>query len=192
MVYQVSALMILMVFYCIYIGKMIAQSRKGIKTDQMGKGNKPKATRMIEVTMKVATYSIVVIQLISIYLNTTFFAMHVRSMGFIIALMGVTTFAVSVWTMRDSWRAGISDKDKTEMITTGIYSMSRNPAFVGFDLMYMGLLLMFFNRLLAVFTAFAILMLHLQILQEEKFLKTSFGDQYIRYNKKVHRYFGRS
>ena len=40
--------------------------------------------------------------------------------------------------MKDSWQAGIPDKDKTELVTTGIYRFSRNPAFLGFDLMYVG------------------------------------------------------
>ncbi len=43
--------------------------------------------------------------------------------------------------MKDSWRAGIPDSDKTELVTTGIYKYSRNPAFLGFDLQYMGVLL---------------------------------------------------
>lgn len=43
--------------------------------------------------------------------------------------------------MRDSWRAGISETDKTELVTEGIYQISRNPAFLGFDLLYIGILL---------------------------------------------------
>jgi len=40
-------------------------------------------------------------------------------------------------------------------------------------------------------TLWAIIMLHLQILQEEKYLPTVFGDEYLAYRKKVCRYFGR-
>ena len=43
--------------------------------------------------------------------------------------------------MRDFWRAGISETDKTELVTEGIYQISRNPAFLGFDLLYIGILL---------------------------------------------------
>ena len=49
--------------------------------------------------------------------------------------------------MKDSWQAGIPDKDKTELVTTGIYRFSRNPAFLGFDLMYVGALLLYGNLL---------------------------------------------
>ena len=93
--------------------------------------------------------------------------------------------------MRDNWRAGISESEKTKMVTRGIYSVSRNPAFLGFDLMYIGLLLMFFSIVLAVTTFFVILMFHLQISQEERFLVSIFGEQYMRYKKTVCRYLGR-
>ncbi len=39
------------------------------------------------------------------------------------------------------WRAGVSEKEKTELVTAGIYRWSRNPAFLGFDLLYIGFLL---------------------------------------------------
>ena len=55
--------------------------------------------------------------------------------------------------MKDSWRAGIPEKDKTELVTGGIYAFCRNPAFLGFDLMYIGVLCMYCNILTGAFTA---------------------------------------
>ena len=92
--------------------------------------------------------------------------------------------------MKDSWRAGIPEKDKTKLVTGGIYKISRNPAFLGFDLSYTGMLLLYFNPLLAAFTVFAVVMLHLQILQEEKFMKATFGAEYCEYKARVCRYLG--
>lgn len=101
-------------------------------------------------------------------------------------------FICSVHTMRNSWRAGVSKTDKTELVTSGIYQISRNPAFVGFDLVYLGILLMFFNWTLLVVSIFAAFMLHLQIIYvEEDFLITVFGKDYLNYSKKVKRYIGR-
>ena len=93
--------------------------------------------------------------------------------------------------MKDSWRAGIPDKDKTELVTTGIYRYSRNPAFLGFDFMYIGVLLMYGNLLTLAFSVFAMVMLHLQILQEERYLENIFGAAYTAYKKQVFRYLGR-
>lgn len=89
-------------------------------------------------------------------------------------MLGDMIFLVSVLCMKDSRRAGIPDKDRTTLVTTGIYRYSRNPAFLGFDFMYVGLLLMYFNLSMFVVSAFAIIMLHLQILQEERYLTASY------------------
>lgn len=83
-------------------------------------------------------------------------------------VLGDAIFLLSVLCMKDNWRAGIPDKDKTELVTNGIYRFSRNPAFLGFDLMYVGALLLYGNLLTLGFSVFAIVMLHLQILQEER------------------------
>ena len=57
-------------------------------------------------------------------------------------------------------------------------------------IMYIGLLIMFFNIVHLIFVVVAITLLHLQILEEEKFLINTFSDEYIDYKKKVNRYFG--
>ena len=77
------------------------------------------------------------------------------------------------------------------MVTGGIYSVSRNPAFLAFDLVYLGVLLVLFNIPLLAFSVFSAVMLHLQILQEEKFLPTVFGDEYRNYKNHVRRYLGK-
>lgn len=76
------------------------------------------------------------------------------------------------------------------MVTGGIYSISRNPVFLAFDCVYAGLLLMFLNWVLLIFSVFAAVMLHLQILQEEQFLIGRFGAEYSSYQNRVRRYLG--
>lgn len=53
-----------------------------------------------------------------------------------------------------------------------------------------GVLLLFFNGMLLVFTLFAAVMLHLQILQEEAFLPAAFGQAYQDYHARTGRYLG--
>lgn len=191
MSFQISAVIILLVFYGCYFGKMFMQKKKGIQTDQIGKG-KTGFVKMIELTMKVATLLVPVMEVISISLNISNLPLIVRDVGIIIAILGDIVFVISVWTMKDSWRAGVSPTDKTELVTTGIYQISRNPAFLGFDLVYVGICLMFFNWVLLLVSVFAMLMFHLQIVNvEEEFLLDFFGEEYISYKKKVNRYFGR-
>lgn len=189
--FQAAGIAIMLVFYGCYFIKMISQHKKGIKTDQIGKG-KVGFVKFVEITMKVFTYLVPAVEIVSIILNTSFFAVPVRIVGVLVAVVGVAAFIISVLTMRDSWRAGVSKTDKTELVTKGIYKISRNPAFLGFDLMYLGILLMFFNLVLFEVSLFAMLMFHLQIVNvEEEFLLEAFGDEYLRYKKKVCRYIGR-
>lgn len=188
---QIAALAVIAVFYIAYFTKMILQRRKGVKTDQIGKGSKPRRVLVIEILMKIATYSVVVVEVISIIMNFRMWKSSYAWIGIGVAALGVLVFIVAMVTMRNSWRAGIPEKDKTELVTTGIYRISRNPAFLGFDLMYIGLLIAFFNYLHLLFVLYAIVMLHLQILQEEKFLTATFGEGYSDYKKTANRYFGR-
>ncbi len=189
--FQVVAVIILLVFYGCYFGKMLMQKQKGIQTNQIGKG-KIGLVKCIELTMKVITICVPIVEVVSIFLNTTALPIWARYSGIVVAILGDVIFIISVWTMRDSWRAGVSETDKTELVTGGIYQISRNPAFLGFDLVYIGILMMFFNWGLLVVSVLAALMLHLQIVNvEEDFLIKAFGDEYLIYKKKVNRYLGR-
>ena len=190
-IFQYAGIAMLIIFYAIYAGKMIMQKRKGIQTDQMARGKKTKRLFRTELTMKVATYCVVIVEVVSVLLNTTLFDDIVRITGLFLAVIGTTVFGVAVYTMQDSWRAGIAVRDKTELVTTGIFRISRNPAFLAFDLVYLGFLIMFFNWILLLFTFWAAIMLHLQIKQEERFLSLSFGEDYLRYKNQTKRYIGK-
>lgn len=188
--YTTLALMVLAIFYGIYFTKMLLQKRKGIRTHQIGR-RKERELHRVETLMSIATFGIVVVQLGSIALGWNRMPANGRFTGFCIGILGDAIFLISVVCMKDSWRAGIPDQDKTKLVTDGIYQFSRNPAFLGFDLMYIGMFLICCNVLTGIFTLFAMTMLHLQILQEEKFMGQTFGEDYLAYKKRVFRYLGR-
>jgi len=191
MIFQIIAFAVLAVFYGCYFARMISQRKQGIQTDQMGKG-KTGSVKAIEITMKIAAYLAPVVEVISIAMETSCLPDKLRAAGAVTAVCGVIIFILSVFTMRDNWRAGVSKTDKTELVTNGIYQISRNPAFLGFDLMYTGILLIFFNWVLFAVSVFAAFMFHLQIVNvEENYLASSFGEPYLEYKKKVCRYLGR-
>ena len=190
MPYLWLALLVLVIFYGIYFAKMLAQRRQGIQTRQIGRV-KEKSVHIVELLMSIATLAAPVIQILSIIFGWNHMPANARFTGFCIGMLGDIIFLASVLCMKDSWRAGIPDKDRTTLVTTGIYRYSRNPAFLGFDFMYVGLLLMYFNLSMFVVSAFAIIMLHLQILQEERYLTENYGESYREYRKHVFRYLGR-
>lgn len=189
--FQITGAAVLLAFYGCYFAKMISQRQKGIVTDQLGK-DKAGTERRIETATRFVTYLVPAAEAVSIALNTAPFPCAVRAAGAAAAAAGTAAFAISAWTMRDSWRAGVPRTDRTELVTDGIYQFSRNPAFLGFDLVYIGIAVMFFNWILFAVSAAAIAVLHLQIVAvEEKFLSGAFGDAYIGYQKRVRRYLGR-
>ena len=190
MPYRLLALTVLVLFYGIYFSKMLVQHRHGIQTRQIGK-RKEKSIHTVELLMSIATLVAPITQLLSIAFGWNCMPAGARFTGFCTGILGDLIFLVSVICMKDSWRAGIPDQDQTELVTSGIYQFSRNPAFLGFDFMYIGVLLMYFNPLTAFFSLFAIVILHLQILQEEKYLTGAFGKEYEEYRNRVFRYLGR-
>lgn len=188
--YGLLALLVLAIFYSVYFVKMLMQKYHGIQTHQIGR-RKDAQIHTVETLMSIATVGIVAAQLMSIVFSWSHLPAGVRCTGFCMGMIGDLIFLIAVVSMKDSWRAGIPDKDKTKLITAGIYQYSRNPAFLGFDLMYLGVMLMYCNGLTVLFTVFAIVMLHLQILQEEKYLTAVFGKKYQTYKNQVFRYLGR-
>lgn len=186
----ILAVMVLGIFYGIYFTKMLVQKRHGIRTNQIG-CRKEKGLHAVERLMSIATVGIVVAQLLSIQFGWSHLPTSARFTGFCLGMMGNLIFLLAVVQMKDSWRAGIPERDKTKLVTGGIYQFSRNPAFLGFDFMYLGVMLMYLNGFTVLFTGFAMVMLHLQILQEEKYLTATFGTAYQAYRKQVFRYLGR-
>ena len=187
--YPLLALFVLAVFYGIYFVKMLAQKRRGIRTLQI-RQRKEKSIQTVELLMSIATLGVVITQLVSILFGWSCLPTNARFTGFCTGMLGDLIFLLSVLCMKDSWRAGIPDKDHTELVTSGIYRFSRNPAFLGFDVMYIGMMLMYCNLLIVPLTVFAIVMLHLQILQEERYLDETFGEAYREYKRHTFRYLG--
>lgn len=190
MIYQIIAIIILVTFYMFYFAKIVIQKKQSIKTNQMGIGNKPKKVLIIERIMSIATVLTCIVGISSIFLVKEFLMAELRIAGIAIGVIAVLFFALATITMKNSWRVGIPE-EKTSLITNGIYKWSRNPAFVGFDLLYFSMCLMFFNIPLVLVSVWAAVMLHFQILQEEEHMYHMFGEEYDKYRKHTLPYFGR-
>ena len=188
---QILALIILAIFYGCYYFKNIMQRRQNIQTNHIGKG-KTGMVQIIETILGIISVIVPVTEIISIIFKFSLLPTWARDVGIALAALGDIIFIISVITMKDSWRAGISPEEETELVTNGIYRISRNPAFLGFDLVYIGILMIFFNWPLFIITILALFIFHLQIVKvEEPFLISVFGENYINYKNKTNRYLGR-
>lgn len=190
MIYKIIAFIIMAIFYLFYIGKLVSQNKKSIKTNQAGTGDKPHKVIITERIMSCAAILTIIVEVVSICMANVTSAPSVRAIGIALGIMGVLSFALATITMQDSWRVGIPE-EKTVLVTNGIYKWSRNPAFVGFDLLYLSICLLYFNIPLLMVSLWAAIMLHLQILQEETHMENMFGEEYVQYKKETMRYFGK-
>ncbi|MDH5604543.1 MAG: isoprenylcysteine carboxylmethyltransferase family protein [Cyclobacteriaceae bacterium] len=108
-------------------------------------------------------------------------------LGFVTAGFVLGIFALIA--MKNSWRVGIKYDQKTELVTSGIYRISRNPYFLSYDILIMGYLLLFPSPLLLVLYLPLVIVFHKMILEEERYLETVHGQDYLAYKKKTGRYF---
>jgi len=109
--------------------------------------------------------------------------------GSALLVSGVVIYAMALYSFRDSWRVGIDRERPGNLITTGIFRYSRNPIYISFDLVVLGTFLLQ-GRFVFLILFFCIaISLHIQILQEEKFLIQAYGDAFLSYRSKVARYF---
>ena len=80
-------------------------------------------------------------------------------------------------------------KPASSLQTTGVYSFTRNPMYLGLLSLYIGLSLMFINWWDIIFIPVIIILINtLVIKNEEKYLERTFGQTYLDYKKKVGRW----
>ncbi len=112
-----------------------------------------------------------------------------------IQIIGISLLLFAlVWTiaaqhhMRLSWRIGIDLETKTELITTGIFKLSRNPIFLGMISCMIGLFLVNPNAVTLILLIISYLLIQIQIRLEEDYLAQQHGEIYAQYKLKVRRY----
>jgi protein-S-isoprenylcysteine O-methyltransferase Ste14 len=90
---------------------------------------------------------------------------------------------------KSSLRFGLSETNPGKLITTGIFSLTRNPFFLSINLFFIGQAMVFPALLFIVMALLALVSIHFFILKEEKFLSVYYRKKYDDYMHKVKRYF---
>ena len=65
----------------------------------------------------------------------------IRLTGFILLLVSLIWTVVAQAQMGNSWRIGIDTEQRTKLVQTGVFKLSRNPIFVGMIVTLLGLFL---------------------------------------------------
>lgn len=111
-----------------------------------------------------------------------------RSTGVFLLIFSLAWTIVAQAHMGESWRIGIDGKHKTKLIRTGVFSISRNPIFLGMMVTLFGLLLILPNAITLLTFVLGVLLINIQVRLEEEYLKTSHGVEYEGYSQKVRRW----
>ena len=101
--------------------------------------------------------------------------------------IGLMFTALSLINLGRSTRLGLPSED-TVLKTEGIYRLSRNPMYLGFNLITLASIVYSINVVTAMMGLYSIIIYHLIILGEESFLEKRFGNDYIKYKRNVRRY----
>jgi protein-S-isoprenylcysteine O-methyltransferase Ste14 len=111
-----------------------------------------------------------------------------RGTGVCLVLAGFVLFIWALTSFGASWRVGIDKQSPGALVTTGVFAFSRNPIFVFVDLYFIGTFLLNGAVIFLMADVLVVVGLHVQILQEEQFLRAQYGQAYREYCARAPRY----
>ena len=115
-------------------------------------------------------------------------AVPIKIAGAVVELLGLLIWALGLLALGRSWRIGIDRTTPGSLVTDGIFRWTRNPIYVGFDLLFVGTFLLLGRLVFLVLALVLIGMFHFVMLREERFLAQEYGDAYREYCSRVGRY----
>lgn len=107
--------------------------------------------------------------------------------SFALLIVGLIFIVFSLINLGSSTRLGLPT-DETVFKTNGLYSISRNPMYVGFNLLTIASMIYTLHWGVILLGLYSMIIYHLIILGEERFLMNRFGEEYLTYKSKIRRY----
>ncbi len=180
-------------------GRIIVLKRKGIRVSSK-EGKKPKWMVFIYPVFG-ALFLVWVAELIILALpdaedgllprwftHKLFYLPAFQIAGIVVVVLSLVLLSITLLHFKRSLRFGLDENNQGELITSGIFSWTRNPFFVSINAYFAGLALLHPSLLFIAMAGLTVFSIHFFILKEEKFLRQHHGDDYHDYSKKVGRY----
>lgn len=106
-----------------------------------------------------------------------------------IGYFGIVIILIAQWQMRDEWRIGVDQNEKTALVTNGLYSRSRNPIYFGIFLYWIGLSGALPHPMILFLGLVCWLCIEVIVREvEEPYLRSLHGANYERYFEQTNRY----
>ncbi len=109
-------------------------------------------------------------------------------LGVLFCGVAVVIFLLALLSFGKSFRVGLDEVNPGELITTGIFAISRNPIYTAFGIMLTGIFWIYPDWLFFIYMCVGIWLFNRQIRLEEKSLEKIYGNKYREYCKKVRRF----
>jgi len=151
---------------------------------------KPTINPLLFYSGKISGYIVWILFLFSIFkvdFLPEMIHLNLNYLSYFLLIIGLFFSIVSLFKLGRSTRFGIPTT-KTNLKTSGIYGFSRNPIYFGFNLITISAIVYLPNLLILFLGIYSMIVYHLIIIGEEKFLEKAFGEDYKRYKRKVRRY----
>ena len=110
-----------------------------------------------------------------------------RQLALLLTSLSLILVVVSLINLGSATRLGLPE-ESTRFKKNGLYRISRNPMYLGFNLLTMSAVLFITNFMVFILGIYSIITYHLIIQAEESFLEARFGEIYCAYKKSVRRY----
>lgn len=111
-----------------------------------------------------------------------------EKIGWVLLIASLIMVSIAQYQMANSWRIGIDENNKTNLVTHGLFSISRNPIFLGIMIANMGVFMVLPNAFTLLIVSLSTISINTQIRLEEGFLKNELGEEYKSYQNKVRRW----
>lgn len=112
----------------------------------------------------------------------------IRWAGLVLLVGSLVWTAVAQFQMGASWRIGIDKKNRTELVEKGLFTVSRNPIFLGMRLALAGFFLTIPNAVTLLTMVLGDVLMQIQVRLEEEHLRNLHGEKYAEFCKKVRRW----
>jgi protein-S-isoprenylcysteine O-methyltransferase Ste14 len=114
---------------------------------------------------------------------------YIATTGWILMVLSLIWIVLAQSQMGNSWRVGIDEVCKTELVMSGLFSISRNPIFLGMRVTMLGLFFVMPSALTLTFGVAAEILIQIQVRLEEAHLQYENPERYIAYSSRVRRWF---
>lgn len=108
--------------------------------------------------------------------------------GLALLIAGLIWMLVAQETMGGSWRIGVDTEVRTDLVRHGLYTLSRNPIFLGMRAILFGLVLVLPNALSLIIFLLAEVLIQIQVRLEEQHLDQLHGAAYRAYRASTPRW----